>query len=177
MQAARGTSVATDHPAPERLHRRTRWLVAVAAVVVAADAISKAVVVATLSDRAPVSVVGNVLSLTVARNAGAAFSLGAGATVVFSAVAVAVVVVIARTARRLASRGWATALGLLLGGALGNLGDRIFRSPAPFRGHVVDWIHLTHWPVFNLADSAIVVGAVLALILSARGIELSGRSQ
>jgi signal peptidase II len=142
--------------------------------VLVCDVISKVIVVAKLSDRAPVRVINHVLTLTLTRNPGAAFSIGPGITVVFTAVAVGVVVVIVRTARSLASKGWATALGLLLGGALGNLVDRIFRSPAPFRGHVVDWIQLPHWPVFNLADSAIVVGGVLAVLLSIRGVELDG---
>ena len=100
--------------------------------------------------------------LNQARNSGAAFSLGTGFTIILTAVALAVVVVIARAASRLTSRGWAVALGLVLGGALGNLGDRLFRAPGVGRGHVVDWISLfgpfdKYWPIFNLADSAIVV--------------------
>jgi signal peptidase II len=151
------------------------WLTAL--VVLAADVTSKALVVAKLSDRGPVHVIGHVLELVLTRNAGAAFSVGTGSTIVFTAVAVAVAVVIARTARRLRSRGWAVSLGLLLGGALGNLSDRIFRSPGVFRGHVVDWIQLPHWPVFNLADSAIVAGGVLAVLLSMRGVELNRSSR
>jgi signal peptidase II len=144
-------------------------VLAVAAVVFAADAISKAVVVDKLAHRGPVHLVGSVLTLTLTRNAGAAFSVGVGATLVFTAVAAVVIVVIVRTAARLRSRAWAVALGLLLGGACGNLADRLFRSPGPLRGEVVDWIHLTHWPVFNVADAAITCGAILALLLSARG--------
>jgi signal peptidase II len=142
--------------------------------VLLADVVSKQIVVAKLSNRPPVRVISHVLTLTLTRNAGAAFSIGTGATVLFSAVALIVVVVIARTARSLASRGWAMSMGLLLGGALGNLADRVFRSPGPFRGHVIDWIQLPHWPVFNLADSAIVCGGVLAVLLVTRGIELDG---
>ena len=142
-------------------------------VVLAADVVSKIAVVAKLSDR-PHVLIRHVLTLTVTRNPGAAFGLGAGDTVIFSAVAVGVAVVIVRTAHSLASRGWAIALGMLLGGALGNLTDRVFRFPAPFRGYVVDWIELPHWPVFNLADSAIVVGGVVALVLATFGIELDG---
>ena len=74
-----------------------------------------------------------------------------------------------------AARAWAIALGLLLGGALGNVTDRIFRDPAPFRGHVVDFIELPHWPVFNVADTAICVAAALFVLLSVRGIHLDGR--
>jgi signal peptidase II len=85
-----------------------------------------------------------------------------------------VIVVIVRTARRLGSTGWAVSLGLLLGGATGNLVDRIFRAPGPGRGAVVDFIDFRVWPVFNLADSAIVVGGLLAVVLSMRGVELDG---
>ena len=108
------------------------------------------------------------------RNPGAAFSFAEGATLLFTAVAVAVVVVILRTARRLRSASWAVALGLLLGGATGNLVDRLFRSPGFARGAVVDFLDFRVWPVFNLADSAIVCGGALAVLLSFRGIELDG---
>jgi signal peptidase II len=175
MQAARGAAVAADQPADTAApHRRTRWVLLTALLVLAADEISKAVVVSRLADRGPVTVIPHVLHLTLTRNAGAAFSLGGGATILFTVVAAAVVVVILRTARTLASSGWALALGLLLGGALGNLTDRVFRAPAVFRGHVVDWLELPHWPVFNLADSAIVVGGILAVLLASRGVELDG---
>jgi len=143
-------------------------------LVLLADVVSKHVVVANLTDHAPVRVIPHVLTLTLTRNPGAAFGVGAGSTVLFTAVAAAVVVVIVRTARSLGSRGWAIALGLLLGGALGNLADRLFRAPAPLRGRVVDWLELPHWPVFNLADAAIVSGGVLAVLLVLSGIELDG---
>ena len=113
------------------------------------------------------------------RNPGAAFSLATGYTWVLSLIAVAVVVVIARIARRLRSAGWAVALGLVLGGALGNLMDRIFRAPGPLQGHVVDVVSLfapdgSVWPVFNLADSSIVTGGVLLVLLALTGRELDG---
>ena len=108
------------------------------------------------------------------RNSGAAFSIGTSMTIVFTVIAVAVIIYILRAARKLRSLPWAITLGLLLGGATGNLSDRIFRSPGVFRGDVVDWIELPHWPVFNLADSAIVCGGVLAVLLSARGVRLDG---
>ena len=156
--------------------RRLPLLVTVAGVVLIADVVSKQLVVAHLSNRAPLNVIPSVLDLELTRNPGAAFGFAAGATIIFSVVAVAVVVFIARASRRLASAGWAWALGLLLGGALGNLGDRLFRAPGPLRGHVVDWIHLHHWPVFNLADSGIVIGGIIAVLLSMRGIRLDGQS-
>jgi len=176
MQAARGAAVAAEAPSAPVRHRH--WhailLAATAAVVLVADVVTKVVVVAKLSDRPPVTVIPHVLRLDLTRNAGAAFSVGTGATVLFTAVAVAVVVVIIRSVSSLASAGWAMSLGLLLGGALGNLSDRIFRAPGPFRGHVVDWVELPHWPVFNIADSGIVIGGVLAVLLSVRGIEMDG---
>jgi signal peptidase II len=140
-----------------------------------ADLISKTIVVATLSDRAPLRLLGGLLTLRELRNSGAAFSIGTSVTVVFTLIALGVIVAILRTARRLRSIPWAITLGLLLGGATGNLGDRLFRSPGFLRGDVVDWIELPHWPVFNVADSSIVCGGVLAVLLAARGISLDGR--
>ncbi|WP_308128281.1 signal peptidase II [Frankia sp. CiP3] len=161
--------------AATRSARAVATLVGAGLVVVTTDAITKIVAVAHMSDRAPIDLIPGVLDLRLTRNPGAAFSLAGGATVLFSLVAVAVVVVIVRTARTLKSTPWAVVLGLLLGGALGNLSDRVFRAPAPLRGHVVDWIHLHHWPVFNIADSAIVIGGILAVILGARGVGVDGQ--
>lgn len=182
MQAARGAAVAAeDTDAGDGStatgsvpHRRTLLLVLIALGVLVLDIVSKVIAVAKLSDRPRVTLLPHALWLTMTRNAGAAFNVGTGSTIIFTAVAVAVVVVILRTARSLKSIGWAFSLGLLLGGALGNLSDRIFRSPGPLRGHVVDWIELPHWPVFNLADSAIVIGGILAALLAIYRIELDG---
>ncbi|WP_217999812.1 signal peptidase II [Actinomadura formosensis] len=149
-------------------------LVAVALAALAADIVSKIIVVATLQDREPVRLLGGAVTLLETRNSGAAFSIGTGYTVVFTLIACGVVVAILRTARNLRSTPWAVCLGLLLGGALGNLIDRLVRAPAPLKGHVVDWIQLPHWPVFNLADSAIVCGGALAVLLAARGLQVDG---
>jgi signal peptidase II len=149
-------------------------LLAVAVTVLAADIISKAIVVATLSTRPPVRLLGGLLTLRVDRNPGAAFSIGTSMTIVFSAIALGVIVFILRTSRRIRSRAWALTLGLLLGGATGNLTDRLLRSPGPLRGYVVDWIQLPHWPVFNVADSSIVCGGILAVLLAARGLQIDG---
>jgi signal peptidase II len=149
-------------------------LLAVALFVLAADVISKIVVVAQLSGHAPIRLLGGLLTLRLIRNSGAAFSIGTSLTVVFTAIAVGVIVFILRTARRLRSLPWAITLGLLLGGAMGNLADRLFRAPGPMRGDVVDWIELPHWPVFNLADSAIVCGGVIAVLLAIRGLRMDG---
>lgn len=167
-------------PGPQPVRpRRVAVFVMVALAALALDVVSKVLVVANLDPGVATRILGGAVYLDIARNSGAAFSLGTGFTVILSVVAIAVVVVIARTAKRLHSRGWAVALGLILGGATGNLADRIFRAPGVFRGHVVDWISLfgpygAHWPIFNLADSAIVCGAVLAAVLSLLGIGLDG---
>jgi signal peptidase II len=155
--------------------RRIGVLVSVGALVLAADAATKAIVVAHRRDDQPVPLIGNILMLWLTRNPGAAFSVGTGETIVFTVIAFAVVIAIARTARNLYSLGWAIALGLLLGGALGNLADRIGRAPGLFRGDVVDWIAVTaHFPIFNLADSGIVCGGILTVLLSMLGYRLDG---
>lgn len=156
--------------------------VCVAAAVLTLDVLSKVLVVANLPVGHHKRLLGGAIYLDVARNSGAAFSLGTGFTVILTLIAIAVVVVIVRTASRLHSRGWAVALGLILGGALGNLVDRIFRAPGVFRGHVVDWISLfgpdaAHWPIFNLADSAIVCGAILAAFLSVFGVAIDTKTR
>jgi signal peptidase II len=177
MQTARGAAVAAEEAPKQSRQRRTALLAAIASFVVAVDEVTKLVAVSKLSHRDRVTVVPHVLWLTFTRNAGAAFGVGTGATWLFTAVAAAVVVVIVRSARSLASSGWAVALGLLLGGALGNLSDRIFRAPGPLRGHVVDWIELPHWPIFNVADASIVVGGIVAVLLATKGIEMDGTTK
>ena len=159
--------------------RRTGLLAVTAVGIFVADLVTKVVVVAELMGRAPVKLLGGALYLTHARNPGAAFSFAQSATVLFTAVAAIVVVVIVRTASRLRSTRWAVCLGLILGGATGNLVDRVFRSPGPLRGHVVDWISVFDpygrvWPIFNVADSGIVVGGVLAVLLATLGYEMDG---
>ncbi|HXZ65541.1 MAG TPA: signal peptidase II [Streptosporangiaceae bacterium] len=190
MQAARGASltgpVAADQQgkadAPTGLavgqpRRRVGILIGVAVFVLALDIVTKITVVATLSNRVPIRLLGGFLKLRVDRNPGAAFSFGPSLTILFSLIAITVIVVILRSSRRIRSVPWAITLGLLLGGATGNLVDRIFRWPGVFRGWVVDWIQIPHWPVFNLADSAIVCGGILAVLLSARGIRLDGHRE
>jgi signal peptidase II len=158
-----------------QLKRRVGVLLGVAITVLTLDIVSKVIVVAKLAPPKEIRLLGGFLTLLESRNPGAAFSLGTGETILYSLIAITVIVVILRTSRQIRSLPWAITLGLLLGGATGNLMDRIFRSPGPFRGWVVDWIEVPHWPVFNLADSAIVCGGILAVLLSARGIHLDGR--
>lgn len=149
-------------------------LVGVAVVVLALDQLTKLIAVHLLSDHEPVEVLGGLLTLRIVRNSGAAFGLAGGATIVFTVVAAAVVIVILRIARRLVSLPWALSLGLLLGGAAGNLGDRLFRGPAPLRGHVVDFLELPYWPVFNVADSAIVLAGITMVVYTLRGVAVDG---
>jgi signal peptidase II len=151
----------------------------IAVVVLAVDIVTKVVAVAQLEGREPVEILGGLVYLQLVRNPGAAFSFATGYTWVLTIVAIVVVGVIVRVARRLRSTGWAVALGLVLGGALGNLTDRLFRSPGPLQGHVVDVVSLFApdgrvWPVFNLADSSIVSGGVLLVLLALLGKELDG---
>jgi signal peptidase II len=170
----------TGSPAPAagpRRRRRIGVLLAVAAIAYALDVVSKVIVVAELANRGPVHVLGTFLQFTYTRNPGAAFSFGIGYTVIFSLIAVGVVVAIARVARSLYSLPWAIALGLLLGGALGNLTDRIVRSPGFLRGWVVDFIQFPHFAIFNLADSAISVGGVLMVLLAFRGLHPDGTDE
>jgi signal peptidase II len=174
LQAAPGTPLNGTPSAPPVRPRRLGLLLAVAVFVIAADVITKAIVVARMPTHPPIRLLGGLLTITLTRNGGAAFSIGTSMTIVFTAIALGVIIYILRAARNLRSVGWAITLGLLLGGAAGNLIDRIFRAPGLFQGHVVDWIELPHWPVFNLADSAIVCAGVLVVLLALRGIRIDG---
>jgi signal peptidase II len=118
----------------------------------------------------PQPVIGTLLQFTLLKNSGAAFSFASGFTLIFSLLAIAVVATIIRFAGRITSRGWLTCAGLLLGGVLGNLTDRAFREPGFFLGHVIDWIQIPNWPIFNIADIAISSAAFLAFIQTMRNV-------
>lgn len=151
-------------------------LVLVAVVVLVIDQGAKALVVANLPLNEYVPVLGDVLQFFYVTNSGAAFSIGNAYTWIFSILAAAVVVFIIWFARRIRSLGWAVVFGLLLGGVLGNLGDRLFREPGFGVGHVVDFVKIPLLPaIFNLADTAICAAMVVFLILTIRGIGLDGR--
>lgn len=137
------------------------------------DQATKALVVATVEGKSPIHLIGRVLTIDVSRNPGAAFSFAPAATVLFTCVAVVVGVLIVTKVPRLCSTSWAVALGLLLAGAVGNLCDRLLRAPGFGRGAVVDFIDLQHFSTFNIADSCLTCGAVLAVLLSLRGIPLT----
>ena len=144
----------------------------VAAGVIVLDQVTKALAVAYLEGEPPIQVIGTWLQLTFVRNPGAAFSLAGNYTILISIVAIVVAVAIVRTARTLTNPWWAVVLGGILGGALGNWIDRLLREPAALRGHVVDFLELPNWPVFNVADMALVGSAILAVILSIKGIDM-----
>jgi signal peptidase II len=141
------------------------------------DQATKALVVATLEGKPPVRVIGQVLTIDVSRNTGAAFGFAPAETVLFTCMAVAVAVLIVIKVPRLISIGWAAALGLLLAGAFGNLCDRLTRAPGIGRGAVVDFIDLQHFADFNIADSCLTCGAVLIVLLSLRGIPMTDQSR
>ncbi|MFD4368792.1 signal peptidase II [Rhodococcus sp. NPDC058521] len=157
-----------------RQRQRLPLLIGIAATVLVLDLVTKIAAVAHITPGEPVWLIGDVVSLRLVRNPGAAFSMATGMTWVLTLVAVIVVVCVARMGRTLHSSWWALGLGLVLGGALGNLVDRFFRAPGFMQGHVVDFVSVGWWPVFNVADSAIVCAAVLLVALTLFGIEPRG---
>jgi signal peptidase II len=139
-----------------------------AALVVAADQLIKYLVVRHLAGRPPVRLIGDFLQFRYATNSGGAFSLLTGAPVFFALMAIVVIGGILYASGRARGLPIAVSLGLLLGGAVGNLLDRLLRGDQPLRGEVVDFIKVGPWPVFNLADSCIVVGGILLALLLGR---------
>lgn len=140
------------------------------------DQTAKFLIVKNLTEGQQVDVIGNVLQFHFVKNSGAAFSLGTGMTWLFSIVAAAVAVFIIAYARRIRSFAWAVLFGLLLGGTLGNLSDRLFREPHFGEGHVVDFIQVIDFPaIFNIADSAIVISMCLFVLLTIMGVRLDGQ--
>ena len=163
-------------PAPGRSGAKVLLILGlVAAVVYAADQLSKAWVVANLEEYEAVPVLGELLQFVFVRNPGAAFSLASAYTWVFTIIAASVIVFLAWFARRIRSFGWGVLFGMLLGGTLGNLTDRLFREPGFGVGHVVDFLSVWMFPaIFNLADVAIVSSMGLFVILTLRGVGLDG---
>ncbi|MCW4384287.1 signal peptidase II [Salinibacterium sp. SYSU T00001] len=150
-------------------------LVCVAILVYGADQLSKHWVVTTLPERVSEPVLGELLQFTFVRNPGAAFSLASGSTWIFSIAAAVVTVVILVFARRIRALSWALLFGMLLGGVLGNLTDRLLREPGFGVGHVIDFIEVWGFPaIFNIADIFIVSSMGLFVILTLRGVRLDG---
>jgi len=178
MQAARGASLTSDPAshsgAPHPRASRLGLLLGIAAVAWLTDLVTKVLAQRELTGRAPVEVLGSLLRLNLTHNSGAAFSAGRSLTPLISLFAAVAMVVVLVLARRVRTAGWAWALGLLLAGIAGNLTDRLFRDPGPLRGHVVDFLQLPHWPIFNVADICINVAAALIVLQSVRGVPLRG---
>jgi len=148
---------------------------AVALVAFASDQLSKVLITQNLSVGERIPVLGEILQFHFVKNSGAAFSLASGSTWFFSIVAAGVAVLIMWYSRKIHSLGWAALFGMLLGGTLGNLADRLFREPSFGLGHVVDFIQMWGFPaIFNIADSFIVASMGLFIILTIRGIRLDG---
>jgi signal peptidase II len=158
------------------LRFRVVWA-CVAVVGLALDVVTKVVAVSQLEPGQPVRLLGGLLTLRLIRNAGAAFSQGERFTPIFGVVAVLVLAYVAfRLVPRLGHAGWAVALGLLSAGVAGNLTDRLFRTPGVLRGHVVDFLELPHWPIFNVADMWISTAAVMVVVLGAiKNVGVDGR--
>jgi signal peptidase II len=183
MQAARGASLnpsdtsipPSEHPADPS--RRSRKLVVFATVAVlgyALDLGTKILAVEKLTDRPPVPVLGDFLTLYLARNPGAAFSTGTSYTLVLTCVAMVAAVAVLWVVRRVGSTGWAIGLGFLMAGVLGNLTDRVFRAPGSLQGHVVDFLRLPNWPIFNVADVCINIAAGVIILQALRGVSVNG---
>lgn len=169
------TTLSTVTPRPARRPRLIALSAAVFALVMVTDQASKAWAVHALGGGRVIDIVPKVMSMRLVRNPGAAFSFATGATWVFTVIASVVVVAVAVAVLRVASRWWAVALGLLAGGASGNLVDRLVRPPAFARGHVIDFLAWPHFPVFNVADSCVVTAAIMIGIAAVIGLGFDGR--
>ena len=167
-----------DATAPKQNRPSTQLitlLVGVAVACYALDQTTKAWASSSLDPTRPKRVIGSLLQLHLTSNPGAAFSIATNATWLLTIIAAAVIIATIYFARRLRSTPWACALGLLIGGALGNLTDRFARAPGGGRGHVVDFLELPHWPIFNVADCCVVTAACLIALLAFLGIGIDGR--
>lgn len=143
------------------------------------DQLTKFIVETNMLEGQRIEVLGPVLQWHFVRNPGAAFSFASGQTWIFTGFAILVIVVIAVLARRIRSFAWATVFGLVLGGVLGNLTDRLFRQPGFGVGHVVDFI-ATPWlmpAIYNIADMGIVFGMIFFVWLTIRDVGLDGRKR
>lgn len=172
-QSADGASAVQPQPRP----RKALLLSVFASLAVFAyvfDQLTKLWVTSTMTEGERIPVLPPLLHWYYIRNSGAAFSIGENITWVFTIIMASVAVAILLQLRKLGSLWWALALGLLLGGALGNLTDRLFRAPSFAMGHVVDFIQLPNFAIFNIADSAVVSSVAIICVLTLRGIGLDG---
>ena len=163
-------------PFPRRRSRALVIILVIALLVLLADQLTKLWATSALKEGEYHSLIGSLLGLQLTYNSGAAFSFLVNATWVFTIVAALAVVALLWFSRLVGARSWAVAFGLLLGGALTHLGDRLFRAPSFGQGHVVDFIAYANWFIGNVADIAIFFGALLALVLAVAGVPLRGGS-
>ncbi|AZI59441.1 signal peptidase II [Nakamurella antarctica] len=172
--------ISSERPVPSR---KLALLAGLTLAIVVADLITKLIAVATLSETTPAAdqprILGGAVYFSLIRNPGAAFSLATGMTWVLSTIMLAVIIGIIYMAPRLRSTAWTVSLGLILGGAIGNFGDRVFRSPGFFQGHVVDFVSVfgpnaEHFPIFNVADSGITIGGILLVLTALSGVDYDG---
>jgi signal peptidase II len=178
VQAARGTAITSVSDAAPIERRRLRLIVALVAVTgLAADIATKIIAVTQLEPLASVRLLGGLLTLRLIRNPGAAFSQGQRFTYVFAIAGIIVLAfVIIKLVPRIGHPAWAVAIGLLCAGVAGNLTDRLVRPPGPLRGHVIDFLELPHWPIFNVADMCITAAAIMIMFLSVvKGISITGQ--
>lgn len=180
MQAARGTSLNTsDSPDSETTDRSRRarcqqifWGVGLAGFLV--DLVSKNWALDSLEGRGRVAVLGDLFGFRLTRNPGAAFSTGTSFTLALTVFAILAVCTVVFLSLRVRSYGWALGFGFLLAGVAGNLADRLTRDPGFMRGHVIDFLELPHWPIFNVADILINLAAVTIIVMTIRGRRLDG---
>ena len=178
MQGENRARLSAPSPRPAVVtgsRRLIRLFASIAVIVYVLDQLSKAWALGTLTNAPPQELLGTFLRLYLVRNPGAAFSVGTGSTWLLTLLAVVVLIVLIRASRRLGSTAWAWAFGMVLGGALGNLTDRLTRDPGFGRGHVVDFIDYNGWFVGNVADIAIVAAALLIGLLALLGVGLDGQ--
>jgi len=176
MQAARGASLSSLSEPGSTPRSAVGLFAAVAILALALDQVTKVIAVRYLEGEASIDVIPGLIQFTFLRNPGAALGTGSSMTIVLTIVAIAVSVAVVRIATRLRDRVWALGLGLLLAGALGNLVDRLFRSPAPLRGEVVDFIDYGPF-VGNVADIALTIAALLIVWRTFRGIGIDGERE
>jgi signal peptidase II len=177
VQAARGTAITSAGGVRPIERRRLRLLVALVAVTgLTADLVTKIIAVTQLEPLASVRLLGGLLTLRLIRNPGAAFSQGQRFTYVFAIAGIVVLTfVVIKLVPRIGHPAWAVAIGLLCAGVAGNLTDRLFRPPGVLRGHVIDFLELPYWPIFNVADMCITAAAIMIIFLSVvKGISITG---
>lgn len=154
-----------------------RYALPLGLVVVIADQLTKQWAETALGDGERIPVLGDVISFVLVYNPGAAFSLGTNTTWLFTIFSIVVIAVISWVLKECRSKPWAITLGVIAGGALGNLIDRLLREPSFGQGHVIDFINYNGWFVGNVADIALVLGVAALIIIELSGIPFGGRSE